>query len=115
MGYKPEYSYNSLVDQQADYFSYLLKFIQTTGIEFWNMAPDNSVINNGKCLVKSGNEYLCYSVNGGSFTINLPQLDFNAVWYNPKTGNSQSAGTITGLTTLTAPFNGDAALYLKKS
>ena len=49
----------------------LRQFIENEGVEYWNMAPDNSVTTSGFALVNSGQEYVVYVENGGSFTVTL--------------------------------------------
>ncbi len=57
-----------------------------------------------------------YAPNGGTFTVNLSATTrmLNVEWFNPATGTTTSAAAITGGSTksFTAPFTGDAVLYL---
>jgi len=70
------------------------------------------------CSGIPGQEYLIYDENGGSITIDLsgtlPADSFSVLWFDPKTGEEQSDGTINGgaSRTLTSPFSGDTVLLL---
>ena len=88
------------------------------------MTPTNStsLCSTGYCLrnaVSSGAEYLAYLPSGGSITINLSatQGTLTIEWFNPSNGNTVSGGTVNGGANrqFTAPFSGDAVLYLKST
>ncbi|MFQ5963711.1 MAG: DUF5060 domain-containing protein [Candidatus Scalinduaceae bacterium] len=65
-----------------------------------------------------GQEYLVYDEDGGSITIDLSGTAssdaFSVLWYDPKNGNEQNAGSVNGgaSRTLTSPFSGDSVLLL---
>lgn len=67
----------------------------------------------------SGAEYLVYLPNGGSVTVNLSNTtgNLNVEWFNPSNGTTTNSGTTAGGTSrnFTAPFGGDAVLYLYQS
>jgi len=83
-------------------------------------TPQGSLSSTGFCLADNaatGAEYLVYAPNGGTFTVNLSAttMALNAEWFNPATGATAPGGTVTGgstTTSFTAPFVGDAVLYL---
>ena len=66
-----------------------------------------------------GQEYLVYDEDGGSITVDLSSdsgVSFDATWFNPLTGASQSAGPVTGgsTPTLTSPYTTDSVLLLQR-
>jgi hypothetical protein len=69
------------------------------------------------CLALQWKEYLVYA-EGGAVTVNLSQDggEFSVKWLDPLTGQSSAGGTTVGngSTLFTAPFGGDAILYLRK-
>ena len=82
-------------------------------------TPQGSLSSTGYCLaddVATGAEYLVYAPSGGTFTVNLSATTraLNVEWFNPATGATTSGGAITGGLTksFTAPFSGDAVLYI---
>jgi len=84
------------------------------------MTPRGDLASSGYALanaVASGGEYLVYLPNGGSVTVNLSATPgtLTVEWFNPSTGATLNGGTVTGGTsrTLTAPFSGDAVLYIR--
>lgn len=84
------------------------------------MTPRGDLASSGYALanpVASGGEYLVYLPNGGSVTVNLSTTPgtLTVEWFNPSTGATIAGGTIAGgaSRTLTAPFSGDAVLYLR--
>jgi collagenase-like protein with putative collagen-binding domain len=80
------------------------------------MSPQGGRSSTGFALVNPASEYLVYAPSGGNFTVDLsgsaPTL--NVEWYNPSSNSAQPAGTVNGggRTQFTAPFGGDAVLYL---
>jgi hypothetical protein len=62
-------------------------------------------------------EYLVYAPSGGLFTVNLSNCRgrMEVEWMNPATGAKVAASAIDGgaARTFTAPFSGDAVLYLR--
>ena len=85
-------------------------------------ARCGSLSSTGYCLAqtpKTGAEYLIYAPDGGAFTVNLsamPSTRKLAVeWFNPATGELKSEPSVEAgspAQSFTAPFNGDAVLYL---
>jgi len=87
------------------------------------MTPQNELASTGYCLAggaKGTSEYLVYLPAGGKVTVDLsaakdPRGAPLAVeWFNPSTGKAAAAGTTDGgaRRELTAPFEGDAVVYL---
>ena len=67
-------------------------------IAWWEMEPDNSLVNGGFCLAKSGQEYIVYLPDGGSVSVNLSAASgsLGVEWFNPRSGLTTSGGTVTG-------------------
>ena len=83
------------------------------------MTPQPGLCSSGFCLAKataSTPEYLAYLPSGGSININLnaTSATLNVEWFNPSTGTTTRGGTVNGGAnrSLSAPFSGDAVLYL---
>jgi hypothetical protein len=87
------------------------------------MIPLGNLASTGYALANTAvtvSEFLVYAPSGGSFTVNLSSTNrsLNVEWLNPSTGVRIPAGTINGglsATSFTAPFSGDAVLYLYDS
>jgi len=82
-------------------------------------TPQGSLSSTGFCLADNaatGAEYLVYAPSGGTFTVNLGATTraLNVEWFNPLTGATTAGAAITGGATksFTAPFSGDAVLYI---
>jgi hypothetical protein len=78
-------------------------------------SPRGDLTSTTYALADPGAEYLVYAPGGGSFSVNLVSGTYNYEWFNPVTEGkftgSISAGN--GNHTFSAPFSGDALLYLK--
>lgn len=93
-------------------------FMETT--QYWKGTPHNELVNNGGssnfCLANPGQEYIIYSINGGTVTLNLSQTTntFTAKWFDPKTGTYSGQSTVSGGAnrSLSSPFTGDTVLHL---
>jgi hypothetical protein len=90
-------------------------------VDLVKMTPQGSLSSTGYCLAQTpstGAEYLVYEPGGSSFTVNLSAMPssrtLSVEWLDPGTGTIHPAGTVAaGATvTFTAPFSGDAVLYL---
>jgi hypothetical protein len=82
-----------------------------------HMTPQNSLASTGYCLANPGEEYLSYLPYGGAVEIDLSAAngELNVEWFNPNTGETRSAQSITGggRQTLQSPFgDDDAVLYI---
>src|SRR5260370_11583680 len=82
-------------------------------------TPQGSLSSTGFCLADNaatGAEYLVYAPSGGTVTVNLSGTtrSLNVEWFKPATGAATAGGAITGgaTKTFTAPFSGDAVLYI---
>ena len=85
-----------------------------------NAKPNGGLSSTGYMLANPGVQYLAFSPNGGSFTVNLSTgsgWNFSVEWLNVQTGNVVIGAAVAGGSsqqTFTAPFNGSAALFLNK-
>ena len=93
-----------------------------TRINLTAMTPRQDLCSTGYCLANpaaTGAEYIVYLPAGGSVNVNLTgvQGSLSVEWFTPSTGATSNGGTVSGGATrsLTAPFSGDAALYLKSN
>ena len=73
------------------YYGNLSRFIEETGIKFWEMLPWQAMVLNNKtntCLVKLGKEYVVYALEDAKVWVNLSSIYGKAAVriYNPKTG-----------------------------
>jgi hypothetical protein len=110
------------VDTKYDKFRSSLGFAQgyvNAKMDLLKATPQGSLTSTGYCLADNaatGAEYLVYAPNGGTFTVNLGGTTraLNVEWFNPATGATTAVAAITGGSTksFTAPFSGDAVLYI---
>ena len=75
---------------KATYYQNLLRFLDTSGVKFWKMIPNHSLVNSpleNSCLEDEGKEYLVYVLNRSTATLDLTDLQGGAHFrlYNPKT------------------------------
>jgi hypothetical protein len=82
-------------------------------------APHDALASTGFCLADPGSEYLVYAPEGGEVTVDLSASagPFHVEWMDPAEGTilpgEATAGG--GQRVFTAPFKGDAALYLSST
>jgi hypothetical protein len=112
----PDSRWNNMRDNLGYTLNYANK------MDLAKMTPQGNLSSTGYCLadnVATGAEYLVYAPNGGTFTVNLSTTTrvLNVEWFNPASGTTTTGGTITGGAShsFTAPFSGDAVLYLVDS
>jgi hypothetical protein len=68
-----------------------------SSFRWWETEPHDELIDNGAyCLAKPGEIYAAYLPNGGSVNLNVGPGNFNATWFNPRTGNKQPIDEIEG-------------------
>jgi len=84
-----------------------------------DMVPSNELAFSQYCLANPRTEYLVYLPDGGKVTVNLQAVPgtLKVEWFNPDTGETRPSGTTTGGASreFTAPFSGDAVLYLSQA
>lgn len=109
----------SMRDKAYDYAGYCAKFWNASGVGLAQMQPRATLSSTGICTADEGVEYAVYSPEGGSFTVDLSAAAGKTLavrWYNPQTGQFQSAPDVSGTTapqSFAPPFTGDAVLHLK--
>ena len=81
-------------------------------------VPRPELASTGYCLAQPGVEYLVYNPGPATeFTVTLTAGRYDFEWYDPTAGKVAGTGRFTvqeGVRPFTAPFSGDAVLYLKK-
>ena len=110
------------VDVKLNKFRSSMGYLQTfanSNLNLLKMTPQNILSSTGFCLADNsaaGAEYVVYAPSGGTFTVNLAATAraLNVTWFNPATGVNTAVAAITGGSTksFTAPFSGDAVLYI---
>ncbi len=83
------------------------------------MVPRDDLSSTKYCLANPGREYLIYLPEGGTVSVDLAGAsgDFDAEWFDPNAGTVRGAGKAKGgdRKFFTAPFEGDAILYLVRA
>jgi len=107
-------------DNFRDNLGHILRYSRKLNLA--NVTPRSSLCSTANCLAQTpsvGAEYLIYSSNGGSFTVNLSAMSsarmLTVEWFNPSTGVTTLASPIpagSSSRSFTPPFSGDAVLYL---
>ncbi|MDO8522827.1 MAG: glycosyl hydrolase [bacterium] len=97
-----------------------LKYIQIYAkkMNLAAMTPQGALTSTGYALANVGTEYLIYQPKSNTaFTLNLAVGTYAYEWFNPTTGLIVQTSSVSGGATksFTAPFSGDAVLYLKVS
>ncbi len=93
---------------------YTLKYANRMNLV--DMVPHNELASTKYCLADPGQEYLVYLPSGGAVTVDLSAAKGSLLveWFNPTTGARRKGKKITGgaKRKFTAPFRGDAVLYI---
>jgi len=80
------------------------------------MKPQPSLASTGFCLANPGVEYLVYQPYAIPFTLQMAPGKYQFEWFNPATNLVGATGSVDasgGEQPFTAPFAGDAVLYLR--
>jgi len=81
------------------------------------MTPQGELASTRYCLANPGTEYLIYQPKGAKgFTVELSPGSYRYEWFNPAKGENAGRGKVRatgGAHPFTAPFPGEAVLYLK--
>jgi hypothetical protein len=103
-----------------DNLGYTVKYSRKLNLV--NVNPHPALSSTGYCLAQTppaGAEYLVYAPSGGSFTVNLSAMprsrSLKVEWFNPATGATIVKPPIhsgASAQPFSAPFSGDAVLYL---
>lgn len=82
------------------------------------MTPQNDLASSQYCLANPGQEYLVYLPKGGTVNVDLTAASAKLAveWFNPRSGDKQGGEKVAGgaMRSFSAPFDGDAVLYLHK-
>lgn len=93
-------------------------FFQKNNIPFWQMECMDELTKseNDYVFAKTGEVYLVYSKTGEKIELVLPDLGYNYLWLNPKTGESKKVAKETKLKSfqVECPSKHDWLLYLYK-
>jgi hypothetical protein len=103
-----------------DNLGYILRYSRKLNLA--SVAPRDTLSSTGFCLAQTpsvGAEYLVYAPTGGSFTVDLTAMSsartLAVEWFNPSTGTAIAGKPVPSgspAQVFTAPFSGDAVLYL---
>ena len=81
-----------------------------------NCTPQRALASTQYCLADPGREYVVYLPAGGKVTVDLSSAKeaLAVEWINPQNGRRTEAPPVAGQRRreFTAPFTGDAVLYL---
>jgi len=82
-----------------------------------HMVPASDLVSTGYCLANPGAEYLVYLPDGGTATVDLgaAEGELTVEWFDPSRNQVAQLAAATGGSSrqFTAPFNGDAVLYIR--
>ncbi len=87
-------------------------------VPFERMEPADHLVTGGSayCLAEEGSEYVIYLYDGGAVEVDLGSVagSLTADWYDPRTGTTTGAGSVTGggVVSLSAPDGDDWVLHL---
>ncbi|HZF00108.1 MAG TPA: PA14 domain-containing protein [Planctomycetota bacterium] len=81
------------------------------------MTPRGDLTSTGYALANPGVEYLVYQSGSGGFSVSLGGGNYSVEWMNPSTGGTSTGAEVSGggSVSFSAPFGGDAILYLKST
>ncbi len=92
-------------------------FIESSGVPFETMWPDNGVVS-GAFGLTNGDVAVAYLQAGGTVNVRLGAGTFDAYWFNPRASDGgdpwRSIGRIAGDTTVTAPDGQDWVFYCER-
>ena len=93
---------------------HILGFSRRIALE--KAKPSRAIASSTFCLAVPGSHYVVYLPEGGSVEVNLSAVkgQLAVEWFNPSTGKTTQRGKVGGgaRRKFTAPFKGDAVLYL---
>jgi hypothetical protein len=85
------------------------RFVELLGIDLAGMAPCDHLVSAGWCYGRPGEELVVYLPEGGSVSLEALPPDFEAQWFDPRTGALRRAA---GGPTFDAPSGQDWALHV---
>ncbi len=92
------------------YLGYLRTFVDEMGVNLLGMRPSDNLVSNGWAYAQPGREYIIYLITGGSTTVSGLPGAYDAVWFDPRSGRTQTAGAGP---VFTAPDTNDWVLYIR--
>lgn len=107
----------------VDAINYINGFIQTNGVHFWEMSPNNGLVTKSPggsayTFAKAGSEYVTYVMGSGSGTMNInlaSGTSYTAKAYNPSNGSYTNL-TVSGTTVSGIPsYSQDIVIYIKST
>jgi hypothetical protein len=114
----PEFGIPSKWDSVRRAMGYTREFAER--MDLASMTPRSDIASSGYCLANEGRDFLVYlpeelqKENTVSVDLSTASAPLAVEWFNPKTAETILAGTIKAgtMTNFTAPFPGDAVLYV---
>jgi len=88
-----------------------------TSLEWWKLDPHDDLVDDGAyCLADPGRQYIVYLRTGRPVTVRLGPGEYEAEWFNPRTGKRSPAGAVKGpeWKSPTSPDSADWALLLTR-
>ena len=79
--------------------------------------PSKTMCSTTYCFVNPGNEYMVFQPDSGPFTLKIKAGDYELEWFDPNSGTVMKKGILTTSThnrPFTAPFSGEAVLFLRR-
>jgi hypothetical protein len=79
--------------------------------------PSKTLCSTTYSLVNPGKEYVVFQPDSGPFTLRIEAGDYEFEWFDPNTGTVMKKGTFATKThtkSFSAPFSGEAVLFLKR-
>ena len=131
-----EMTRSNLYSPGARYSTHLVNFFQKT--DWWELEPEHGLVSGGGkyALANEDKEYVIYIKNGSrkifgflprfwrktgeAVSVDLssssPDATYSALWFNPKTGIEQHAGSVIGGASMrmVSPFFEDSVLLLSR-
>src|SRR5690606_1625951 len=93
------------------YLGYLRAFLEELDVNLLGMRPSDELVSNGWAYANPGREYIIYLITGGSTAVsNLPAA-YDAIWFDPRNGRTQTAGAGPVFTAASA---NDWVLYIRE-
>lgn len=89
---------------------YLGALLTQLGVDLLGMQPSDSLVDNGWCYARVGEEYVVYLPSGGDTNVSSLPTTYTATWFNPQDGSTSPAGTGP---TFAAPDANDWVLHIR--
>jgi len=104
-------------DQYGD-IKRMIDFFTAKNVEYWKTSSQNSLATDGTrvyVLAETGRQYVIYAAAGRACTVNLAPGTYAVRRYNPRTGDDEAIGAVSGggPRTFALPNANDWVVYLK--